>query len=187
MKKRLRNSLVLVVVLAASVGGAVWWYKSQPYHFEAVTPGKLYRSGTLRPKNLRKVIDECSIKTVVSLRTEEERRMGDWYERESAICQEEGVELLHIPIDEPPTVEHVDEWLNLVTSEDHLPILVHCKLGAVRTSVMVAIYEMEILHKDNEKTLAELSVFGHSMDKPNRHHLRDYILQYVPRHRGAKP
>ena len=46
---------------------------------------------------------------------------------------------------------------------------------------MVAIYEMEILRKDNETTLAELSVFGHSMDKPNRHHLRDYILQYVPR------
>jgi protein tyrosine/serine phosphatase len=181
MKKWLLYGSVFAVALAVPIGGSVWWYKSQPYHFEAVTPGKLYRSGTLRPKNLRKVIDECSIKTVISLRTEGERQMGDWYQHERAICQEKGVKLLHIPIDEPPSTQHVDEWLDLVTSAEHLPILVHCKLGAVRTSVMVAIYEMEILRKDNEKTLAELSVFGHSMHKPNRHHLRDYILQYAPR------
>jgi protein tyrosine/serine phosphatase len=183
MKKRLIYRWAFIGFLAASAAGGVWWYKSQPYHFEAVIPGKLYRSGTLRPKNLRKVLEERSIKTVVSLRTADERRMGDWYEQESAICQEKGVDLLHLPIDEPPTAEHVDEWLKLVTSEERLPLLVHCKLGAVRTSVMVAIYEMEVLRKDNEKTLAELSVFGHSMDKPNRHHLRDYILEYSPRWR----
>ena len=33
-------------------GGAVWWYKSQPYHLLISEPGFLYRSGRLEPEVL---------------------------------------------------------------------------------------------------------------------------------------
>jgi len=171
----------VALALAVAAAAFLWHHHSQPYHFLTVEPGKLYRSGTLSPEDLESVLDEHSIRTVVSLRTVGEQALGDWYEHESAICRERGVDLVNLPTDEPPSAEHITQWLDLVTAAERLPILVHCKHGAVRTAVMVAIYEMEVLSKSPEATLAELPVFGHELDAPNRVHLRDFILGYVRR------
>ena len=178
--KVIRYSMVLIAALALISGGLALYHRTQPYHLLTVTPGKLYRSGTLKPQHLEKVLDHFQIKTVVSLRTEGENAQGSWYAAEREICRRKGVDLRELPIDEPPSEEQVTQWLDLLAQEDRAPILVHCKHGSVRTGIMVAIYQMEYLRQDNEKTLSELPLFGHDMSDPVRLPLREFLLNYIP-------
>ena len=180
MRRWKRLTLAILILAAIGTAGAVWYDESLPYHFLTVTPGRLYRSGTLAPHHLEEVLDEHGIRTVVSLRTEGEREIGDWFAYERDVCEREGVELVHIPVDEPPSDEHVARWLELVQDEERLPILVHCKHGVIRTAIMVALYEIAVLGKDNREVLDELPLFGRTLDEPKRVHLRDFLLRYKP-------
>src|SRR3989442_977908 len=152
-KRALLYAALSAAVVALIFATAIYLHRTQPYHLLTVTPGKLYRSGTLKPHHLEDVLDRFQIKTVVSLRTEGENAQGDWYAAEKEICLRKGVDLRELPIDEPPTREQVSQWLFLLDQEDRAPILVHCKHGSVRTGIMVAIYQMEYLRQENAMTL----------------------------------
>jgi tyrosine-protein phosphatase SIW14 len=183
-RKRLFQLFVAVLVLSVLVaGGAVWYHKTRPYHFLTVTPGVLYRSGTLQPHNLEKMIERYGIKTVVNLRPLPKQSKPDWYIEEAGICRLKGVKLVNIPMlgNTPPSEEQLAQWLTLLDNKENLPILVHCAQGVIRSGIMVAIYEMEYLKKDNERTLAELPMFGHELYVPKRKRMREFILNYVPR------
>jgi protein tyrosine/serine phosphatase len=184
-KRALRYAALSAAIVALISATAIYLHRARPYHLLTVTPGKLYRSGTLKPDHLESVLDRFHIKTVVSLRTEGENALGTWYASEKEICRKKGVDLRELPIDQPPTQEQIDEWLALLEREEKAPILVHCEHGAVRTGVMVAIYQMECLRQENEQTLDDLPVFGHDMDDPVRRPLSDFLRAYVPRWKKA--
>ncbi len=179
----LKYILGAILLAAALSGGLVWYHHSGPYHFLTVTEGVLYRSGVLKPGELERVIEGHKIQTIVNLRTQVEMASGDWYALESGVCRKKGVGLvdLSLPVDDPPAQPAIDRWLDLLAEKDKLPILVHCKHGAVRTGMMVAIYEMEVLRKDNARVVEELPLFGHDFDEPVRQGTRDFLLKYVPR------
>jgi protein tyrosine/serine phosphatase len=179
---------VLVAVAGMALAGAlVWHHASKPYHFEVVTPGVLYRSGTLQPADLDKVLQEFGIRTVVNLRAMHTAAPPDWYRQEREVCKERGVRLVDIPMeaDRAPTDAQVAAWLALLEDSRGLPILVHCQRGVVRTGMMVAIYEMEYLGKDPRRSLEELPAFGHDLGKDDYRFFRDLILNYTPRRKQA--
>jgi len=181
------RSLKLSIVLLATVtAGMVWYHKSRPYHFLAVTPGVLYRSGWMKPHDLDKIIKKYGIKTVVNLCLSSEGTylQNNNYLKEQQICAGNGVELVYLPMvgNTPPSEEQIAEWLGLFKEPDKVPLLVHCAQGVTRTGAMVAVYEMELLHKDNKKTLKELPMFGHNLNDPKRARIRDFILNYKPPH-----
>ncbi|MFC1707010.1 tyrosine-protein phosphatase [Planctomycetota bacterium] len=184
MSRSLRNLILGLLIAAALIaGGLVWHHKASPYHFLPVAPGVLYRSGTLRPGNLRKVIERHGIRTVVNLRTDAETQVGDWYRHESRIVGELGAELVNLPLqyETPPAKEQIEAWLALLDDEGRLPVLVHCQHGVVRTGMLVAIYEMEYRRKGNRETLDTLPMFGHRLHQPHRKPMRDFILGYGSR------
>src|SRR6476661_10112641 len=81
-----------VIVAGASVGSylAAQWYCG-PRNFHVVADGVLYRSGQLSPEELKCVIDQYHIKTVVTLRTVREPDKpypDDW---EKGVCAERGI------------------------------------------------------------------------------------------------
>ena len=104
------------------------------------------------------------------------------YLNEREICQEHGVKLVYLPMagNTPPTGEQVDEWLSLLRDSNNLPILVHCAQGVTRTGTMIAIYDMDLLHKSNEETMAQLPMFGHKLDVPKRKELYNFLSNYKP-------
>jgi protein-tyrosine phosphatase len=150
------------------------------YHFQPVDPGKLYRSGTLSRRGLEKVHLLTGIKTIITLRAEDEKEQGSWYATEKEFADEMGITLIDLPMlpDVPPDSEQIRQFLHVVTRPERLPALVHCQMGVVRTGMMVAVYRIAVLQQDNEEVLHGLPMFGHSLD--NRPAVREFILQYAP-------
>lgn len=178
--KNFRKTLIIILIVLAAVGAIVWRHKTGPYHFMVVEPGVLYRSGWMNPGNQEKIVKKYEIRTVVNLCLPTEQAYLNNYTDEQQVCRKNGVELINIPMpgNTPPTEEQRTQWLNLLRDKDKQPIIVHCAQGVTRTGVMVAIYEMEFLHKDNAQTLKELPRFGHKFDVPKRKKICDYILNY---------
>lgn len=175
----LRLLLVAIGILAATGGWLAWRHHSQPYHFDVVTPGVLYRSGTLSKSQLADVLDEHGIKTVVNLRSHAERANEEWYEEEVEACRAAGATLLDMPhhYGQSPSQEAIGRFLALFDDEANLPVLVHCEHGVLRTGMMVAAYDMEVLHKTNAEALRDLKTFGH----PPYKSVEQFVLGYVCR------
>ena len=96
-----KNKVVLLVslVLVAIVSAAVIKRILEPYHFGTVTPGVLYRSGSLSDYNLDFVADRYRVKSIVSLRLKQEKAPQEhWYEMEKSFCEANGMNFFHIPM-----------------------------------------------------------------------------------------
>ncbi|HDZ69388.1 MAG TPA: hypothetical protein ENH43_03105 [Phycisphaerales bacterium] len=169
---------MFLALLVFVVSGLVWFHKTRPYHFLTVTPGVLYRSGWMTPHNEEKIIRKYGIRTVVNLCLPTE--YPDRYAEEARICRENKVQLVNLPMagNTPPSEEQTAKWLSLLNNQQKLPILVHCAQGVMRTNIMVAIYQIEFLHKGNARVLTELPMFGHELYVAKRKRLRDFILNY---------
>ena len=184
MKRFYRNRYLKwgVVLLALAIGGFIWHEETEAYHFVTVTEGVLYRSGWMKPHGMNEMIRNHGIRTVVNLclPSEEESLNNDNFLTEQRICRDNSVKLIYLPMlgNTPPTQEQIDQWLNLLKDGNSLPVLVHCAQGVTRTGTMIAIYEMEFLHKSNKEAMSQLSIFGHKLDVPKRAKLRDFLLNY---------
>lgn len=169
--------LLLIFLVAA---GIVWYYKVRLYHFLVVKPGVLYRSGWMNPAVEEKVIAKYGIRTVVNLCLRTEGTYLRHYVDEQHICQKNGTKLVNLPLkgNTPPSEEQINEWLKLLSSDERLPVLVHCDQGVIRTGIMVAIYRIELLNEENTAVLDQLPTFGHKLYVPKRKTMRDFILNY---------
>ena len=181
-----KNKVVLLVLLAilAIVSAAIIKNRVGPYHFQTVTPGVLYRSGSLRDYDLDLVVDRYRIKSIVSLRLKNESApQAHWYKMEQSFCEAKGINFFHIPMlgNRPPTDEQLEKWLDIVSDQANHPILLHCAQGVTRTGVMVAVYQIEFRGENNKKVWEDLPRFGRDFDTPKRQAIKNYILNYQPR------
>ena len=75
-----------------------------------------------------------------------------------------------------PTHEQVVSFLALLSDNPGAKIFVHCRLGADRTGVMVALYRLTFSHWTTEQTLAEMHAFHyHHLFLP---HLQRYVESF---------
>jgi protein tyrosine/serine phosphatase len=179
-------AVAALVLVGAVIGGLVWHHQASPNHFLTVTPGVLYRSGLLRSQNLEYVFDKYGIKTVVNLidpGPKNAQQLGE----EMRIAAERGVRFVDMPMvpETPPSDEQLASWLALIDDPNNHPVLVHCKHGVVRTGMMVAVYEVEYLDRENRDILEDIPMFGHDLYVPHRKPMRDFILGYTPRARAV--
>ena len=165
---------MMTIVIAASV----FWHKTM-YHFKTVDPGRVYRSGTLSSVGLHLVHALYGIKTIVNLRSAVEMNEA-WYEREEKFAKANGIILINLPMlpDTPPTEAHIEKFLSVATNSAMLPLLVHCEMGVVRTSMLVSVYRIAVMHESNQQALKKLHMFGRTFDR--RPAVKDFILSYTP-------
>lgn len=133
----------------------------QPFvNFGEVVPGKIYRSGQVRPRDLESIAQKYGVKTVICLRGEEDKET-----KESA--QRLGIKLvgLSLTAKHPPAPKQlklimqilsekpfqpaeysdiIKDQLGLAQSEVKLPgpFLVHCAMGSDRTGYIIAVYRI---------------------------------------------
>jgi len=118
----------------------------------------LYRSAQLFPFNMPYYIENKNIKSILNLRGPSDRQ---WYIDELRISKEYNV--THYDYDMGDRYETSMEGMNKIISiikDAPKPILIHCKAGADRTSLVSALYLYAIKNdKDAEREISLL--YGH--------------------------
>ncbi|RMF85330.1 MAG: hypothetical protein D6744_01585 [Planctomycetota bacterium] len=153
-------------------------------NLRAVEEGVLYRCGQPAPGDLRNLIEQLKLRTVIALRGSRDASDPDEWERaEKAVCDEHGVRFVSLPCNHknPPTPEQVARFLDLVTDPERTPALVHCRIGQQRTGMFCALYRVHVQGVDPDEALREMDEFG--FDSRNRRHRRllDKYREYAAR------
>jgi len=145
-------------------------------NFGAVEEGVLYRSGQLRPYQIRDVIRDYGVKTVIN--TREEEAPSELMEAEDQACRAEGAEMVRImmPGDGRGTYAQYDEALAILSDSNRLPALIHCARGTHRTGALVSAYRVAVEGVPVDDAMREMERYRF---KPEGHvlipHLRPYL------------
>jgi protein tyrosine/serine phosphatase len=142
MRTWLIATAVCLMMMAGSTWAAIALRRSHCIldHFDVVAPGILYRSGDLRPEQLRWVVAQYGIKTIVNLQLP-----TDETEAERGLARELGVDFLNLPMpgDGFGREEQFRMALAAIDDSKRRPVLVHCARGTCRTGATVALYRFE--------------------------------------------
>jgi protein tyrosine phosphatase (PTP) superfamily phosphohydrolase (DUF442 family) len=91
-------------------------------------------------------------KTVVDLRMD-----GNACQHEQALVNKLGMKYVHIPMGlKRPSIQQIVVFLRLVNDQHNQPVFVHCRQGADRTGVLVAIYRILVQHWPYEQVYGEM-------------------------------
>lgn len=146
---------LLMLALVLLVGVFLWNYLVEK-NFDAVVPGKIYRSGQPGPDQLACWIDRYGLKTILVLKPTLRP-----YEQE--IAAQHGVTLHHIVVSTREGLPE-EKWHQIkaiLTDEQNYPLLFHCHSGADKTGLVAALYRVEIQGWPLWKALLEMDLHGH--------------------------
>lgn len=124
-------------------------------------PGELYRSAQLTSAQLESYRRTYGIKSVLNLRGD--NTGADWYDAEHAYTQKTGLTHLNFRMSSGSELSkaQVKELIALMQAAPK-PLLIHCKHGADRTGLAVALYFAAIANKGEEAAESQLSLtYGH--------------------------
>jgi hypothetical protein len=129
-----------------------------------VIPGEVLRSRQLDPEELRQVIRDERLQTVISLRTDDP--WHQWIQDERAVCAELDVDhrALAFTVDEWPARHRVRRLVDLLGAAD-TPILLHCYRGIDRTG-WAATVSLLLEGQPLDDAMVQLSPrYGHVCDR----------------------
>jgi protein tyrosine/serine phosphatase len=178
------NLFFLAVLLSFVAGGLSWWsqhkYEYLPKRWGVVVPGKIYRSGQLTPRMLRKTVEKHGITTIVDLQLndlEDELVQG-----EVRYAAEQGIRHFRFGLGGDGTGD-VDRYVNAVDvviqcARKNDPVLVHCAAGTQRTGGIVACYRILEESADASAVVSELKEYEWNAEDDRE--LVDYLNQHLP-------
>ena len=154
---------VLTVIL---LSGCAWyalaqWKSNHARNFGIVVPGELYRSAQPTARQLETLLNDYGIRTVISLRQENERGDDPRMDEETACLQARGITLRRLGTDTPPSPEQLRAIV--ATIQDGAlpkPVLVHCAAGRVRTGAFVALWRILSQGWPREKAIDDSRPYG---------------------------
>lgn len=153
-------------------------------NFRVVDDGVLYRSAQLSAPQLKRVIDEYGIKTVISLREggrKKELFPPDYAEERWVLGQ--GLGYFRIA---PPVWKNADRFLEIMNDPKNHPVLVHCFAGIHRTGTLCAVWRMESHGWSNDGAIREMKLFGYE-NLDNEEDVQDYLETYRPKRLADRP
>lgn len=147
-------------------------------NFHQVNQG-LYRGAQPRQGGFQQLAT-LGIKTVLNLRTADERERAEAVEARAA-----GLAYFNIAMEglDRPTHEQMERALEIINDTANQPVFLHCKRGADRTGMVIAIYRITRDGWSVEQALREAKRYGMSFFQ---FRMKDYIKDYG-RNRAARP
>ncbi|MCS7166591.1 MAG: tyrosine-protein phosphatase [Gemmatales bacterium] len=178
----------LVALTLFFVAGSIGYYRlryAESKRLRIVDPGKLYRSGQLSSRGLKRAILSFNIRTVINLQEEAPNpQLGN--ESEASLCRRLGVRYIYLYVDSLSlerhyaglTPEAARIFLDLVTDPNYQPVLIHCRAGLHRTGILTALYRIHVQNWHADTAWAELRLHGYGEDRCSgrSYTFRDYML-----------
>jgi protein tyrosine/serine phosphatase len=125
----------------------------------------LYRGAQPTAAGIRQ-LEALGIRTIVNLRTSD---------TDDRLLEGSGLAYERIPMTAwQPRDRDVVQFLRIVTDENRRPVFLHCRRGADRTGMMVAVYRMAVQGWEKEQALAEMTQGGFRFNSGWRN-----LVQYV--------
>jgi protein tyrosine/serine phosphatase len=156
----------LLIAIALLICTALWLLYDrfiEDGNFTIVGENEIYRSATLSHHEWKEIRREHPpFKSVINLRGERDRQM-DWYKREIDLSHKSGINFFNFPLSagQPPSLTDMEALIELMRSAPK-PLLIHCKQGADRTGLALALYNYAIKGEPAEHAAKQLSLFwGH--------------------------
>lgn len=121
----------------------------------------VYRSAQLFSFNMPYYMKKYEIKSILNLRKVRKAKNKSWYKNEVAIAEKMGIVRYDYPIGdrEEVSIDEMNEIVQIIRDSPK-PLLIHCKAGADRTSLGVALYLYAI--KNDQNAAREISIiYGH--------------------------
>ncbi|HKB17166.1 MAG TPA: hypothetical protein VKF62_13955 [Planctomycetota bacterium] len=175
-------------IAAAVVGGALLLllvvrhahYYLSWRNFDVVEPGVLYRSGQLRPNQLRAAIESYGLHAVLNLGHADAED-----EREEGIVR--GLGLRYWKTNWPGSDRVISEdeldWAYAIMSDpENQPLLVHCDGGMHRAGVTVAYWR--ILRSGWSRQRIREEMVAHRFNPATRPELMELVDRLFQKHRG---
>jgi protein tyrosine phosphatase (PTP) superfamily phosphohydrolase (DUF442 family) len=156
MSMRVIHGICLVGLAVTAAVGAVWSYHAFVFvdNFDAIVPGKLYRSSQPRLDDYDKLVGYGIVRLIDTRGAEEGR---DDRRRHAGTLRRMGIDLVHIPITrQVPPVEKIDAFFRAVDSAPGA-VLMHCQHGEDRTGILGAAWRVARQGWSIDKALHEMA------------------------------
>jgi protein tyrosine/serine phosphatase len=168
---------VLVVVLSLVAWNNGVEEALFPKEFGVVAQGRVYRSGRLQERMLRKVLDQNQIRTVIDF--------GGWdpgtpeAAMEASVCAEKDIERHMLPMigDGRGDPNNYVQALRIMSDPEKQPVLVHCAAGSQRTGAAVLLYRRFIEGRTFDEVFDETLSHGH--DPSDNPQLLLYLAEWA--------
>jgi protein tyrosine phosphatase (PTP) superfamily phosphohydrolase (DUF442 family) len=149
----------------------------RPKQFAVVEKGKIYRSASLTPAMLRRVVEQNDIKTVIDLGAHEPGTPEEALAQRTA----ESLKLTRFTFDLEGdgrgNPNFYVQAMRLMNDPAKQPVLVHCSAGAQRTGCLVGFHRMINQNALIDDVMAEADRFR---DRPEKNpHLRAMLVEWA--------
>ena len=166
------------------------WYAHYNYRFDAITGGKVYKSGKIPPDQIADYLLKYKIKTVIDLRhpgihdaLNPGRQLGIDLERK-AVEKLAGIKYINIPSAQVPSKENLVKFFEIMDDSAAYPVLIHCFHGTGRAMIYSSIYRIEyermLSEEARQKTRFVLNGSSFDKGKPKG----DFLINYQARKEG---
>ncbi len=179
-----RRRITLVVIALALIGITIPIVKNRhvfrrfPKRFETVAAGILYRSAQPNTRQIKNLMDEHDIRTLLIARENGGKRVPD----EIEFARDHGLNVVNIPIksQQPVPDEQVAEFFRCVDDPQNHPILIHCAAGRHRTGYLCALYRIERQGWSVEQAIEEMLSFRFNTIRQAK------MLEQLKQHKPAR-
>jgi protein-tyrosine phosphatase len=166
------HKLSLIVIAAVIIGLAAWvWfgfirYQFFPKKFGVVVPGHIYRSGQISAGLIKKILTKYNIRVIINLSSFDAEDNDKLAEEKAA--RELDIQVTRFNMSGSGTGD-VNDYADAVAviaiaEKQHLPVLVHCTAGAMRTGGVIAIYRLLVQKVDPNIVEDEMEIYGCAID-----------------------
>lgn len=139
-----RIGLTLASLALLGVAGSMAWRGAHAYpkRFDVVDPGRVYRSGEVRPEQLERLAQEREIRSVLSMLNPSAPESV----AERAAAERLGLRWQNIPLtgDGASTPQDREQIRDFLCDQRNQPVLIHCAAGVNRTGLAVGMYRLHV-------------------------------------------
>ncbi|MBN2560452.1 MAG: dual specificity protein phosphatase family protein [Phycisphaerae bacterium] len=177
-----RRNVAVGIVILVLIGVSIPVLNNQPFfrrfpkRLGPVVQGVLYRSAQPTTRQIKNLMDNPGIRTVLIVR----EGTSDDVQNEIEFAREQGLNVVHIPIQsrQPIPDDQVQTFFECVDDPDNQPVLVHCSAGRHRTGYLCALYRIERQGWTVERAIEEM--LDRKFDVDRQAVILEQLRQYKP-------